>query len=104
MARHMSVSFAQTLVGDHGLSQGKPAVVRRHLGVEENPKAAMPQLYHRAPQEVQVLKAAAAQAYPIQTIRFPNSGANLPDRGAQSVVEARGNFAGRPASGEVLYH
>src|ERR1700733_439575 len=56
MARHMSVSSAKMLIRDHRLPQGKPAVVRGHLGVQEHLKSATPQLYHRTTQKVQVLE------------------------------------------------
>jgi hypothetical protein len=52
IARHISVSFTHSLVSDHGLPQGKTTVVCRNLGMQENPKAATPQLYHRAAQKV----------------------------------------------------
>src|ERR1700744_349075 len=47
IARHISDSFAQALVGDHGLPQRKPTIVGRNLGVQKHGKAATPQLYHR---------------------------------------------------------
>src|ERR1700733_233317 len=60
MARHMSVSSAQMLACHHRLPQGTPAVVRGHLGVQENLKPTTPQLYHRTTQKVQVLETPTA--------------------------------------------
>src|ERR1700722_17777736 len=100
IARHISDSFAQTLVGDHGLPQGKPAVIRRHLGVQINRKTATPQLYHRTAKKVQVLEAPTAQANPI---RAADLRAHLADSRAQRIVKASRNFTHAPAPGQVFY-
>jgi coenzyme F420-reducing hydrogenase beta subunit len=76
----MSISFADSLVRNHGLPQGKTTVVCRNLGMQENPKAATPQLYHRPTQKVQVLEAAAAQANPVHSIGRANLAAHFADR------------------------
>src|SRR5579859_2963359 len=60
IARHISVSFADSLVRDHGLPQRDTTVVCRNLGMQKDPKAATPQLYHRSTQQVQILESAAA--------------------------------------------
>src|ERR1700722_3094040 len=102
IARHMSFSFAQTLVRDHGLPQREAAVVCRNLGVHKNAKAATPQLYHRSTKKVQVLETAAAQADP--AVVRANIAAHLPDSRAQRVMKARGDFSHAPAPGNILHY
>src|ERR1700722_13591122 len=99
----MSISFAHSLVRNHGLPQGKTTVVCRNLGMQENPKAATPQLYHRTAQKVQVLETPAAETNPAYSVACTNSAANLADCRAQRVVKTCRNFPRSPAPGEVLH-
>src|SRR5450631_1564557 len=71
--------------------------------MQENPKAATPQLYHRTTQKVQVLEAAAAQANPVQSVGRTDLAAHFADCHTQSIVKTSRNFSGPPAPGEILH-
>ena len=99
---HVSL-LRELLVRNQGLPQGKTAVVCRNLGMQENPKAATPQLYHRTTQKVQVLETPAAQANPVYAVGCTNPAANFANCRAQSVMKACGNLPRSPATAEMSF-